>query len=306
MNERFNFYDIYGYLLPGGLLFILLWFPFGLLLNQWPPAGWGSAAIGLGLAYITGHLIHALSEAAFPSKVKDKDKNERHPSDLLLDNEGEKELLPQYRLGEMKEGLAKQIEGKFNIKIDVNAKWTKDLAIKRSVAFFKCRSFLIEKKAAAYAEQHQGMYALMRGSGAAFVLASALYFGLAIGYLLGRWIPIYLILTLFFGILAIAFISGIYCLSPHYERTARKILLWIFTLILVSSGMIATQIIAQSSTSLELFFLLFALAAIAGILSFICFSAYKAFAIYFAATVYRDFSMYIDTSQQIGNGPSKQ
>ena len=50
MVEKFNFYDIYGYLLPGLVLIGLFWLPFGLILNLWPKAELSSALLVLLLA----------------------------------------------------------------------------------------------------------------------------------------------------------------------------------------------------------------------------------------------------------------
>jgi len=328
MNERFNFYDIYGYLLPGGLMLFLLWLPFGLLLGQWPTAGWSSTILALGLAYIAGHLLHGLSEAAFPSKFKDGAGNKRHPSDLLVDDKGEEFLQSRYKLGDLKKHLEEQIDSQFGIKIDVNHPWTKDMGTRRSVAFFKCRSYLIEKKAAAYAEQQHGMYALMRGIGAAFVFACALYIGVAIGSLFEvsistKWMFAILLII----VLALTFIKALYSLRPLREENARRASFWLLAMVLLCGGAIAAKVTKVAAlpdiSKLELSLqnendpvkylekerallstrhalqirehetgLMLALAVIAGILSPLCLSAFRAFAVNFAATVYRDFSAY--------------
>lgn len=327
MSEHFNFYDIYGYLLPGGLLLGLLWLPFGMLLGQWPTAGWSSAILALGLAYIVGHLLHALSEAAFPSKFKDGAGHKRQPSDLLLDREGEKVLQSRYHLGNLKYRLAAQIERQFGTQIDVDAPWTEDLRTRRSVAFFKCRSFLIEKKAAAYAEQHQGMYALMRGAGAAFVFAFALYMGVAIGAWLDTSLSTKWMFAVLVMVLALTFLAALYSLCPRHEETTRRASFWLLAMVLLCGGAIAAKVTKVAAlpdiSKLELSLqnendpvkylekerallstrhalqiqehetgLMLALAVIAGILSPLCLSAFRAFAVNFAATVYRDFSVY--------------
>lgn len=329
MSERFNFYDIYGYLLPGGLLLGLLWLPFGLLMGKWPPADWSSAILALGLAYIVGHILHALSEAAFPSKFRDKSGKKRQPSYLLVDKAEKESITSRYQVGNL-DYLAKQINDKFGIQIEVNSPWTKELEGRRSAAFFKCRSFLIEKKAVSYAEQQQGMYALMRGVGAAFTLACALYAGVAIGALLctsisnGWMFPIFLIL------LSLMFFATLYSLLPKYEEAARRSSFWILVMVLLCVGVItakATKGVNISFTSLpskleislqseedpvkfhekELALfrvrqaiqihkyraeLMLTLAAITAVLVPLSLSAFKAFAANFAATIYRDFSTY--------------
>jgi hypothetical protein len=336
MIERFNFYDIYGYLLPGGLLLGLLWLPFGLLMGKWPPADWGSAILALGLSYIVGHILHALSEAAFPSEFRDKAGKRRQPSDLLVDKEGEEALQPRYRLGNLKYRLAAQIERKFGSRINVEAPWTKDLKTCRSVAFFKCRSFLIEKKAAAYAEQQQGMYVLLRGAGAAFVYAFALYLGLGLGALAYSSSPISLTFGILLLPLGLAFIAAfcsawpenertairrafaalisrlwrcrlnirlhnllllvkqfIRCLVwPADERAARKRAFWFLAAALMCYGLKMARTMMSVRIKSYQTELMFTLAAIAVALVPLCLSAFKAFAANFAATIYRDFSVY--------------
>ncbi len=330
MKERFNFYDVYGYLLPGGLMLALLWLPFGLLLRKWPPADWGSAILAVGLAYIAGHLLHALSEAAFPSKFKDKKGNRRHPSDLLVDKDGEKVLHSRYHLGDLKYHLAEQIYDQFKIQIDVDSPWTKDLRTRRSVAFFKCRSYLIKKKAAAYMEQQQGMYALMRGAGAAFVFACALYTGVAIGVWLNASVSTKWLFVTLFIILVFTLLTALCSLFPMIEETARRRSFWLLAMVLLCSGVLAAKAIKstvlidvslplklelglQDSNDLAKYLekerilfqmrnaiqiqenrmgIMFAMAMIAAILSFLCLSAFRAFAASFATTIYYDFSVY--------------
>jgi hypothetical protein len=330
MIDRFNFYDIYGYLLPGGLMLTLLWLPFGLLLGKWPSVNWGSAALALGLAYIAGHLLHALSRAIFPSKFKDKKGKWRQPSYLLVDKEEDKVLPSRYRLGDLKDLLAKQIDEQFGIKIHDDTSQSEKLATRRSVAFYKCRSFLIKNKAAAYMEQQQGMYALMRGVGAALVFACALYAGIAVGsrcdiLIFPKWSFIIL-----FTLLGLTLFASYLTLCPLREATARKSSFWLLSIILLYSGAItakATNIAAIPDASLpsklELSLqdnnepvnclekehvssdvrqavkiqehkaeLIFAMAAAAAILSLLCISASRGFAASYTATIYRDFSLY--------------
>src|SRR5205823_408025 len=151
--ERFNFFDVYGYLLPGAFLLALLWLPFGLVLGKWPPATWGSAVLALAAAYIAGHLLRNVAEAAFSSKIKDPQGRRRYPSDLLVDATGGAALA--VRLGNLKYRLEAQIRHEFGPDIEVDSQWSESIGTRRNVAFFKCRSFLIAKEAAAYAEQLQ-------------------------------------------------------------------------------------------------------------------------------------------------------
>ena len=85
MVEKFNFYDIYGYLLPGVVLLFLLWVPFGVVLGKWPQPEISSALLMLVLAYVVGHFIQTFAVPLLPSKKPDKDGNARYPSDIMLD-----------------------------------------------------------------------------------------------------------------------------------------------------------------------------------------------------------------------------
>jgi hypothetical protein len=87
MIEKFNFYDVYGYFLPGFALLALIWAPFGIITHQWPSLALASAVAAIILAYIVGHLIQIIAHHALPSTAKDPSQNERYPSDLFLDDE---------------------------------------------------------------------------------------------------------------------------------------------------------------------------------------------------------------------------
>lgn len=90
MVEKFNFYDIYGYLLPGLVLISLAWLPFGLVFGIWPKAELGSALLALILAYVVGHFTQTLAAPLFPSTKPDKFGNRRYPSDVMLDTRDKK------------------------------------------------------------------------------------------------------------------------------------------------------------------------------------------------------------------------
>ena len=64
MIERFNFYDIYGYLLPGLALVGFGWLPFGLLSRSFPKNELLSAVLVLAFGYVLGHLLQNLLTTA--------------------------------------------------------------------------------------------------------------------------------------------------------------------------------------------------------------------------------------------------
>jgi hypothetical protein len=81
--KNFNFYDIYGYFLPGFTLLALLWLPFGLFYNLWPQAEFSSALVAIVFGYLVGHLLQILAAQAIPSTIKDTWER-RLPSEVML------------------------------------------------------------------------------------------------------------------------------------------------------------------------------------------------------------------------------
>jgi len=68
MIDRFNFYDIYGYLLPGTLLLGIFWFPFGLGTGSLPAKEVSTTLLLLALGYIAGHLLQTLASVVVSSE----------------------------------------------------------------------------------------------------------------------------------------------------------------------------------------------------------------------------------------------
>ena len=67
MIDRFNFYDIYGDVLPGTLLIGIFWLPFGLASTSLPSSEISSTLLLLVLAYIAGHLMQMVALAVVPT-----------------------------------------------------------------------------------------------------------------------------------------------------------------------------------------------------------------------------------------------
>lgn len=209
MVEKFNFYDIYGYLLPGLVFIGLAWLPFGLLFGIWPKPEISSAILVLLAGYILGHIIQSFGSKLIPSTVRDQFGNKRHPSDLVLDpTDYTFTAISKRRIAELS-GKYFQIDlaldedlGNWEAakkKLDLEIKSEKDVAKKdpiektakavktlfkgiqgrRNDAFYLARSTLLRNKTASYWEQFEGLYALMRGVTIALGAATVLFLGWA-------------------------------------------------------------------------------------------------------------------------------
>ena len=158
MIQRFNFFDIYGYAIPGGYWLVLMWIPFQLVGGSLPGTAAQITVLGLGASYIAGHLLYQVAAALFPST-----RGGQYLSESLLDA-ADSRLSSQ-----VKETLKKELLERF--KIDVTT------AEGKKEAFFLCRTALVQGKVSAYIEQFQGMQVLTRGLATASLLAVVFYLG---------------------------------------------------------------------------------------------------------------------------------
>lgn len=179
MIDRFNFYDVYAYLIPGFVLLIVLWLPFGLTGTGWPDADLASALVGLVTAYVLGHVLHVLSHASIPVKIEG-----RFPSDLILEGKGrhfspvlaeavKKAIGARYGLDLFdRSGPADHSNGEGGQPSGAESAKTESANTEqhRWDALQLCRDALVREGLGKYAEQFQGMYALLRGPGPRGVL----------------------------------------------------------------------------------------------------------------------------------------
>ena len=282
MNIKFNFYDIYGFALPGFLLVALLWLPVGLIQKNWPDPQFSSALIGVILVYIAGHVMQTVAHHVIPSRLS----NGRNPSSVVLDRGN-----PTFT-DEVKENLKKKICTAFglDVSLDLPANATdaerKEVDAVRDDALFLCRSALIKSKTVIYAEQFQGLYALMRGLCAAFAVAVAYYLGWAYSSLwLARWSGLFVLA----GIIGatITFMTG------KRGKPVRWMISGFLLLAAFAIGHYLGQSIVGTPEHRNQFLA-------ASVVSFFaaerCYAGYKAFAQEFVKAVYRDFYLYEGTS----------
>lgn len=285
MNIKFNFYDIYGFALPGFLLVALLWLPFGLIQENWPSPQLSSALIGIILVYIAGHLLQTVAGLVLPSSLPDG----RFPSSVFLDR-GDPTFTDM-----VKERLATKINDTFglDVRLDppVNATVTdeqrKQVDYVRNDAFYLCRSTLIKSKTVVYAEQFEGLYALMRGLSAGFAVAVVYYLGWAYaGLVPWQWSGVFILTGISGAVFTLIWRRD----AKQYDpKTTRYIVSALLLLAAYATGHYTGQTVIGTAVHRNEFLA-------AAVFSFFaaerCYNSYKSYAREFAKAVYRDFSNY--------------
>jgi hypothetical protein len=196
MIDKFNFYDVYGYVLPGAVFLAILWAPYGLVNGAWPPVGnWSSALIAGAITYIIGHLLQNVATNAIPSRRTTK--RNRYPSEICLDSTDFE--LPT----EAKAKIKTLVQSQFGLDLQVDKVGDATIDRVRNSAFLLARQVLIQGKAVSYAEQFQGMYTLTRGLFSVFAIACAYWLGWAIAAVRNRYVMNGAIVLLASAILAL-------------------------------------------------------------------------------------------------------
>ena len=270
MIDRFNFYDVYGYVLPGLAALGVGWFPFWLLATRDLPAGWSSALFGVVVAYLLGHVLKPLATTALPRD---------EPSVTMLDDN----TFPE----EMRILLLAAIHRRLGIPIG-----TADATerTRRQTAFFACRSALLQSDAGSYAEQFEALYVACRGGAFVSILAAFYWCGWPIGRywpdaagVVAPWVTALLMLA----VLITSAWARIFRLEKA-PPVVSKALPWLATALLLPAG---AALGAQSASVPDTAGLLTLATASLAALFFASrfYEAYREFARQFAQTVYRDF-----------------
>ncbi|HMG86744.1 MAG TPA: hypothetical protein VK574_13520 [Terracidiphilus sp.] len=213
MVEKFNFYDIYGYLIPGLVLIGLAWIPMGLLWGQWPKQEIASAILLLLLAYLLGHLIQGLSYDILPSSMTDSEGHQRYPSNVLLD--ATDTSLDQ----ETKKRIRSLSTKHFDINLDAQGG-----DLRRAAVFFQARSALLKQKGdkgAAYWEQFEGLYAMTRNVSLAMGIGAFYMWGWALA-LAGHFDRFYVLESRFALALVVLSLIAMIITSLSTARTPRR------------------------------------------------------------------------------------
>ncbi|MGH9644544.1 MAG: hypothetical protein ACRD3Q_19240 [Terriglobales bacterium] len=197
MIEKFNFYDIYGYLLPGLILVGVLWVPFGLALHFWPSGSWESVLTVAAIAYVFGILLQGIVGGVVPSKTR---LGGRNPSAALLDAHGAT-LSPQVQTE-----LAAQVKAHLKLTLPINEDGTLDIDKTREDISLIVRHLLIREKGTSYAEQMQGMYTLLRGIIGSLSIAFFYWIGWALAIFYVKWVHVLACIGLVVAILVASWI----------------------------------------------------------------------------------------------------
>ena len=287
MIEKFNFYDIYGYFLPGLALIAVFWLPFGLVLHKWPSGDIASAVLDVALAYFAGHLMLYVSTNAIPSYDVQKStaSHSRYPSETVLD--ADSRALPKEAKGKI--AVAVRMELELEVGVDDSSGAFDG---NRKAAFNLARQRLSLEKLQSYAEQFQGMYSLARGLVIAFAAGSAYYSGWVLGAVRCRAL---LVLAATLGLLSLLILVNLAIAINREKDWVRKSKLeyrfactWL--LASLAAGWVAGFICKVSVGQCA--FLAFA-AGIALVLSLRCYVQYRAFTVQFAVTVWQNFAAFV-------------
>ena len=294
MIEKFNFYDIYGYFLPGAVVLLLFWLPIGIKQHKLPSGDWTSALLGAVLAYIVGVLLQTFVGKLLPPIVgiagTGDDKHPRYPSERLLDPFQPQSAWPPQLSDCVREQVAGAIDQKLGIdraKLVLEGIPDRKADFMRNEAFFLARHFLILKKGTGYTEQFEGMYALTSALAAALALATAYYFGWALNFFESDWIPFTAVLTVTFGLLIAVNATALLFLTKKF-----LILQWTTAAGLVMAAFGTGYGLGYHYEISHGFAAALTLAAIAALLASLrSYGFYREFIEYFAITVWRGFLM---------------
>jgi hypothetical protein len=294
MIDRFNFYDIYGFVLPGTLLVGIFWLPIGLATSSLPASEISSTLILLVLAYIAGQLLQTFAQVVVPSKVRDPQKNLRERSSLILDTNNH-----VFSSG-FKQNLGQQIVAAFGVQIIGD---DKDAIANRTSAFFQARTYLLQNKSTGYVEQFEGLYAMMRGFACAFFVGCAYLVGWGLSFHwsvqgMGEGVWLVLAASVAGALVATGFTVYFEAQVPPADQTERDKLeakkktsymrVSVFLLFFVAG--LGYFLGTWKPAAAQIEFFLWAALPVALIAGIRCLHAYSGYAESFAETVWRDFS----------------
>ncbi|HEY6252375.1 MAG TPA: hypothetical protein VI685_20665 [Candidatus Angelobacter sp.] len=290
MIDKFNFYDIFGYFLPGASLLLLLWLPFGLVRKSWPASDLGSAVIGVVVAYVAGHFLQMICTKVIPSTVAlGQHKRPRYPSDVVIDKDNSNLSI------DFKKKLEARVKEKFDLDIGVEQPESKELDQVRRDAFFLARHILIRAKQVSYAEQFEGLYTLTRNLAGALAIACVNYIGWAVSIVRRTWLDCVVIVIVTVSLLAAATFAAQLLREQKdlQESFGKNASMWLERLSALALMLTALGVGYWTGRRYEVTPVKMGELAVCGIGALLgalrCYSAYKSFTNSFAITIWRDF-----------------
>lgn len=306
MIEKFNFYDVYGYLIPGLVILGLLWVPIGIFRGRWPSAALGSTILILIFSYLLGHLLQITVRAIVPPKPTDRYGKARFPSDVLLDREG------PFSQG-LKRKIAKLCWDRFGIDVclgqdpgNTDEQAMGEISKARNEAFLRARRVLQRDDKQGYAEQFEGLYAMM--SGLVIALAGGAFYFVGWSAVLCGCNPEHPVIWGTVLLIAAPFCAMLSRLteqdkdranSKERKRLERVERQWEWALAIALAGvsvwggiLVAETPLPSPNRSLSPLhtaWMMFVLALACSFAAIRLYGSYKYFAIEFARTVWRDF-----------------
>jgi small neutral amino acid transporter SnatA (MarC family) len=303
--EKFNFYDVYGYLLPGCALLMLLWIPFGIAGIPLKTSDWSSLIVAGAAAYLVGQLLQTLSIGAFPETVHDSGRRRYH-SCIMLDT------VDDTFTKEQKQNLAALVLKISSVDISVQPGVRDEHPTPESVAavdesrsnaFLQCRALLLREKSIGYGEQYEGMLALMQGLSGALLLAFAYTLGWAFAHFNDFRVAVAHFLlgaSLLVALAASLFIYGSQRRTPprpkegklapskkEQKRRSYQAAIWGFAFALLAGGYLLGQTTKSVDDPLVIHKLL-AVAVVCLIFFFVAQAYVKSFSKYYGEEIWRN------------------
>ncbi len=169
MTSRFNFFDVYGYLIPGTWLLLGLSAPLFLVMRPDIDASLGSATLALTclfvLAYVSGLLMKTLTHRALPSwsHVRGATKRPEVPSNYLFDPRLARAntFSPDFSAA-IEKAVAERVPFCTPASRLTDFKTPGSDGTRRDV-FRMARAAIIRSNRPSYVEQFQGLYEMYRG-----------------------------------------------------------------------------------------------------------------------------------------------
>jgi hypothetical protein len=167
--ERFNFYDVYGYLIPGLVLLLCVGLPPVLSGGKVELSEWTALVVGVVVAYLAGHLIQTMATTAMPSSRDPERRSWQYYSATILNPES------SGLSAKTKNRLQESVQSWFGLDLSIGKASDQTIGGARQDAFLLARR--VVNAASNYSEQFEGIYVMMRG------ITVALWLG--IGFTMG-------------------------------------------------------------------------------------------------------------------------